>query len=101
MRTTWHPSTRCVLFCPALAGSHPLASDDGLPDEVCGPAESESDLGLRSARRRIELAKPIAFGFDRSIMVRSSAQGSSSRLHARATSSRTDDLITLLCRLNC
>ena len=40
------------LFCPALAGSRHLAAEDGLPDEVCGPAQPEMDAVSHGSGRR-------------------------------------------------
>ena len=90
-----------LLFCPALADSRDLAGEDGLPDEVCGPAESEIGVGLRG-RVGAERSGQPSFGNDRSTMIHCQSIFVPVDLTPAAASIRdSDDLIYALCRLKC
>ena len=85
-------------FCAALAGSNPSASDDGLPDEVCGPAWSEMALVLHRRRESIApgfhtMSTENQMPTDCSIARWSDTCG--------VNMIRFDNLISSMCRLNC
>ncbi len=89
-----------LLFCPALADSRDLAGEDGLPDEVCEPAESEMGVGLRGGLEPNDLANRLWGATDQydplPFDLRARRSHAGGRKH-----SRTDDLIYALCRLKC
>jgi hypothetical protein len=87
------------LLCPALAGSNALASDDGLPDEVCGLNTWEMELVLRARGDSDEQTSHTFFCSDKN--------GQTTRSSALLPVIRggnpadANDLIHSLCRLNC
>jgi hypothetical protein len=85
------------LFCPVLADAGSLADDDGLPDEVCGPAQAAA-LIIRMARSG-DVAYP-AFASTEPLLptIQTNALRSNSR---RRCSARINNLIYSLCRINC
>jgi hypothetical protein len=85
------------VFCPVLADAGSLADDDGLPDEVCGPAQSAA-LIIRMASSD-DVAYP-AFASTEPLLapIQASALRSNSR---RPCSARINELIYSLCRINC
>ena len=86
------------LFCPLLADVNSLAEDDGLPDEVCGPAQSAVALFIRLATSG-DLTHP-AFASIESILP--ACQEHAVRSVTRhSCSARIADLIYTLCRINC
>jgi hypothetical protein len=86
------------LFCPVLAEANCLADDDGLPDEVCGPARSAANLIFRTGKSR-EVPYPAFASTDSFLPTfQTNALRSISR---HPFSARIDDLIYSLCRINC
>jgi hypothetical protein len=89
-----------LLFCPALANSIDLAGEDGLPDEVCGPAEPDSVLGSRSRTEPNELAsKHLGLAEKHNPLL--SHKGAHRSRGEGGEHSRPDELIYALCRLRC
>jgi hypothetical protein len=89
-----------LLFCPTLAGSRDLADDDGLPDEVCGPAQSEMGVASRGKAEASELASTLWVSTDLKDPLAS--QPGALRSHARSGNHpRLYELIYSLCRLRC
>jgi hypothetical protein len=85
------------LFCPVLTDAGPSDDDDGLPDEVSGPAQSAA-LIIRMARPG-DVAFPAFASTDPLLPpIQSNALRSNSR---RPCSARINDLIYSLCRINC
>jgi hypothetical protein len=86
------------LFCPLLAEAKSLADDDGLPDDVCGPAQSAANSIIRTAKSRD--IPHAAFASTESLLpaFQSSALRSGSR---RRYSAMIDNLLYSLCRFNC
>jgi hypothetical protein len=88
------------VLCPYLADRENLAGNDGLPDDVCGPAQPELIRFLRDGREfggllrlpvfstnaHLRLATPVA------TLPARSPGGTDRRLHG---------LINRLCRLQC
>jgi hypothetical protein len=94
-------SINCLLmFCPALADSRDMAGEDGLPDEVCGPAQSRISVGLRVRVEPNSLANRRSETSDQNDLLTSHL--GALRSHARGGKNvRLDDLIYALCRLKC
>jgi hypothetical protein len=86
------------LFCPVRAEAGRLADDDGLPDDVCGPAQSAAALIIRTGKSG-DVSHP-AYTSTESLLptFQSCALRSVSR---HSCSARIDDLIYSLCRINC
>jgi hypothetical protein len=86
------------LFCPVLAEANSLADDDGLPDEVCGPAQSAANLIFRTAKSG-DVSHPASASTESLLpTLQSSARRS---VYRHRCSARIDDLIYALCRINC
>jgi hypothetical protein len=89
-----------VLLCPALADSRNLTGEDGLPDEVCGPARPHISMGLRGRTEPNDLADDLLGITDQHDPPTSDF--GALRFHARGGKNRRlDDLIYALCRLRC
>jgi hypothetical protein len=89
-----------LLFCPALADSRGLDGEDGLPDEVCGPAQPDMGVRLRDRAAPNGLANGLSGTTDHHdpLTIRLRAL----RSHARGDKHpRLADLIYALCRLRC
>ena len=88
-----------LLFCPALADSRDLTGEDGLPDEVCGPAQPELGVGSRGRSETNDLANRLSGTTDQlhPLPIHHGAL----RSHAQGKHPRMDELITALCRLKC
>ena len=89
-----------LLFCPALADSRDLTGEDGLPDEVCGPAQPELSVGLRGRAEPNELANRPSGTTDQldPFLIHLGALQSHDRVGKHP---RLDHLIYALCRLKC
>ncbi len=86
------------LFCPLLANAGTLADDDRLPDEVCGPILATARLIIRPAKPG-NLAHPE---FASTESLQPTFQSDTLRFVWRHdASARIDDLVYLLCRINC
>ena len=94
-------SINCLaLLCPALSDSSNLTGEDGLPDEVCGPAQNDLGVGLRGKAEPNELANSHSATADQRGPLTSLV--AALRFHARGGKHpRLDDLIYSLCRLRC
>ena len=89
-----------LMFCPALADSRDLAGEDGLPDEVCGPAQPQMSVGLRGRVEPNDLANPLSESNEQHDLLTSHL--GAVRSHAcGGKHAGLDDLIYALCRLKC
>jgi hypothetical protein len=87
-------------LCPALADSRDLDGEDGLPDEVCGPAQPEKGVGLRGKVEANDLANRLSGMPDQHHLLTSHI--GAVRSHARGGKHpQLDALIYSLCRLKC
>jgi hypothetical protein len=89
-----------LLFCAALADSKDLTGEDGLPDEVCGPAQRELGVGLRGRADLKNLANRPSGATDQldPFLIHLGALQSHNRV---GKDPRLDRLIYALCRLRC
>jgi hypothetical protein len=86
------------VVCPLLASPKSLATDDGLPDEVCGPTLCESKLSPRAA---LDASRPewlLIVPANVSASMSRSAAGE--KRHAGSFHG-LDGLCRSLCRLRC
>jgi hypothetical protein len=88
-----------LLFFPALADSRELSGQDGLPDEVCGPAQPELGVGSRGRSETNDLANRLSGTTDQLYPL--PIHHGALRSHAHGKHPRIDELITALCRLKC
>jgi hypothetical protein len=93
-------SNNCLqLFCVAPADPGALTCDDGLPDDVCGPAESELDVIFQGNAVWNELPSPLSESAD---VAAHTTHADAARLQVLASDrARFGDLINSLCRRNC
>ena len=89
-----------VMFCADLADSRDLAGEDGLPDEVCGPAQPEIGVGLRGRVEPNDLVDRLSGMTDQHDLL-TSHRGALRSQAPGGKHVRLDDLVYALCRLKC
>ena len=87
------------VLCPAFSDSTTLPSDDGLPDEVCGPMTFEMDLVSRTRSDSNSLTTLAYLASDESALALPSGARRSRLGSCHIV--RADAPLHCLCRLNC